>query len=133
MFRQLAHAPYEPGLWFALSLRPWTFLHFGAEELDRGGTAMEIMARKKGDLIPVPEGVPVLLGWVADPPRRDERLLRAMHMGRFHDPVDEGIVARAVPRTETLQDNQTLMGFSRGEIVEVANECPLCNGTWALP
>jgi hypothetical protein len=121
-------ASYEPALWFGDVHRLWTFEYCLKEELDHGGSMVEIMARQQGDLVSTRTGIPILLDWGVSVQSNEERLLRFMHVGRFHDVTTEGwVVVRAEPRAETLPPGETLLGFSRTEIVQVAGNCPLCN------
>lgn len=130
--QEVATAGYEQAEAFAGHHRLWTFRYCLQEELGEGGTVTEFMARKQGDLVLARVGVPILLNWGDSSESEDEKLLRFMHIGRFHDTTEDGgIVVRPRPREDTLKPGQTIMGFPREQIVRIAEECPLCNGPWA--
>jgi hypothetical protein len=119
---------YEPAaVWFADVHRIWTANYCIMEEVDQGVSLVEMLDRKKGTLVPVPEAMSRLIVWARDGDTRDDVLRRFMHVGRFHDLADDeqGVVARTQPRPETLDRDRTILGFSIAELAAVADECPL--------
>lgn len=129
----LRSATYDQRLWFNNQHRLWTAEHCVMEEVDHGGSFVEVMARKSdGDLLPPSVAVGTLLKWAMEAGSQDQTLLRFIHVGRYHDTSDGstiGVVARQRPRSESLHPRGTILGFSRDELVASASACPLCNAT----